>query len=233
MDKFCAMPVFTSFLEKKIYRENCRVYISYFINFIVELHYTCTLVWILVELRLTAVYCVMSRFFIEPSPEMAESFIYPCGACSKRVSAHMRAIQCDLCNYWNHIKCDRIEPSHYEKLKKSDVAQQHFCRLCKEELFPFQSLDNDQYISSVLCNVNVNDNLNLQINPPPRLKTLFSDLNDRNNEESLINCEYYDYSKSIPHTKDKNKSIFHMNAASLNKHKDELETALSLISNSM
>ena len=172
----------------------------------------------------------MSRYFNEPPPDLADNFIYPCGVCNRKVGDHMRAIQCDLCNYWNHMKCDQIEPSHYEKLKKPENTQHHFCRLCKEEHFPFQSLDNDLFISSVLHNVIVNDNLNLQINPPPRLKTLFSDLNDRNDEECLINCEYYDYSKPIPHTKDKNKSIFHMNAASLNKHKDELITALSLCS---
>ena len=169
------------------------------------------------------------RYFNDPSPEDADNFIYPCGICNKRVGTHMRAIQCDLCNYWNHIKCDGIEASHYVILKKSDNTHQHYCKLCREENLPFQTIDNDQYLSSIIHDVNVSDDLNLLINPPPRLKTLFTDLNDRNNEESLINCEYYDYSKPIPHTKDKNKAFFHMNIASLNKHKEELETALSLL----
>ena len=140
----------------------------------------------------------------------------------------MRALQCDLCNFWVHIKCDRIEPSHYEKLKNS--TQHHYCRQCKEEHFPFQSLDNDQFIASIVknINVNVNDDLNLQLDPPPRLRTLFNDLNDRN-EDSQINCEYYDYSTKIPYTNDKSKALYHMNIASLNLHKDELETALSLL----
>ncbi len=102
----------------------------------------------------------MSRYFSEPPPEDAENFIYPCGICNKRVSHHMRATQCDLCNYWSHIKCDGIDASHYAILKKSDNTRDHYCKLCKEEHFPFQSLDNEQYVSSILCNVNVDVNLN-------------------------------------------------------------------------
>ncbi len=169
----------------------------------------------------------MSRYFVDPPPENAENFSYPCGACNRNVAKRMRAIQCDICNFWTHIKCDRIEPSHYEILKKSDSLH-HYCKRCKEEHFPFQTLDNEQVIASVVHNVNINDDLNLQVNPPPRLRSLFNDLNDRN-EDSQINCEYYDYSDRIPFTKDRNKALFHMNIASLNLHKDELVTALSLL----
>ncbi len=167
------------------------------------------------------------RYFQDPPPEEAETFIYSCGACNKTVGKRMRAIQCDLCNFWNHIKCDQIEPSHYEVLKKSDT-QHHYCKRCKEEHFPFQSLENEQYIASIIHNVNIDDDLNLKINAPPRLRSLFDELNNRN-EDSQINCEYYDYSDSIPYTNDKNKALCHMNIASLNLHKDELETALSLL----
>ena len=58
------------------------------------------------------------RYFLDPPPEMEENFVFPCGVCGKRVGKRMRAIKCDLCNYWNHIKCDGVEPTHYEILKK-------------------------------------------------------------------------------------------------------------------
>ena len=159
---------------------------------------------------------------------MEENFVFPCGVCDKRVGKRMRAIKCDLCNYWNHIKCDGVEPTHYENLKKSDVSVDHYCKLCKEEIFPFQSIHNENYIASVVNGIEIKEDLNLKINPSPRLRTLFHDLNEQN-EETLINCEYYDYSKSIPTSNVKNKSIFHMNIASLSKHKEELEAALSLL----
>ncbi len=168
------------------------------------------------------------RYFVDPPIEDAENFIYPCGTCNKRLGKRMRAIRCDLCNFWNHIKCDGIEPSHYEILKNPKNTQHHYCKRCKEEYLPFQTLDNEQYIASIIHNVNINEDLNLRINPPPRLRSLFNDLNDRN-EDSQINCEYYDYSLPIPYSNGKNKALFHMNIASLNLHKDEMETALSLL----
>ena len=140
----------------------------------------------------------------------------------------MRAIKCDLCNYWNHIKCDGVEPNHYEILKKSDDSVDHYCKLCKEEIFPFQSIQNENYIASVVNGIEIKEELNLKINPSPRLRTLFHDLNEQN-EETLINCEYYDYSKPIPMSNAKSKSIFHMNIASLFKHKEKLEAVLSLL----
>ena len=66
--------------------------------------------------------------------------------------------------------------------------------------------------------------------PSPKTKNLFTDLNDRNDEdETLINCEYYDYTTPIPTADKKKKAIFHLNIASLNLHKEELETSLSLL----
>ena len=102
------------------------------------------------------------------------NFNFPCGACNKTVGKRMRAIQCDLCNYWTHIKCDGIEPSHYEILKKSDTTQHHYCKACKEEHFPFQTLNDEQYAASIVNNVNINDDLNLKITPTPRLRSLFN-----------------------------------------------------------
>ncbi len=179
------------------------------------------------------------RNFVVPPPDDVENSSFPCGACNKRMGPRMKAVQCALCKYFNHIKCDGVDVSHYEKLKKSsslvvhnriysDDSMHHYCKLCREELFPFQTLQTEQYMASIIHNVDISDDLNLQINPPPRLKVLFNDLNDRN-EDSPINCEYYDYSKPIPNSKNKNKAFFHMNIASLGLHKEELETALSLL----
>ena len=168
------------------------------------------------------------RYFVDPPPGMEENFVFPCGVCNKRVGKKMRALQCNLCNYWNHIKCDGVEPTHYEILKNTDDSVDHFCKLCKEEIFPFQAIHNENYIASVVNGIEIKEDLNLNISPSPRLRTLFHDLNEQN-EENLINCEYYDYSQSIPLSNVKNKSIFHMNIASLSKHKDELEAALSLL----
>ena len=169
------------------------------------------------------------RFFTEPSENVRENFIYPCGTCNRRVGKRMRAVQCDICNFWNHIKCDGVDPKYYEKLKTNPNIF-HVCLICREELFPFQQLSNDDYTASIIHNINIDDNLNLEVLPSPIRNALFSDLNNcQNDEQSSINCEYYDYSKKIPNIGNKNTGIFHLNIASLGMHKDELEAALSLL----
>ena len=170
------------------------------------------------------------RFFTEPHPD-AVNPSYPCGVCSKKVGVRMRAVKCDICQYWNHIKCDNIDPYYYEILKKPENEKRHhFCKTCKEEMFPFQKVVNEQFEASISKHIPACENLNLQANPPPRLRNLFSDLNNRNAEdENLINCEYYDYKMPTLPTVNQKKSIFHMNIASLNLHKEELETSLSLL----
>ena len=66
---------------------------------------------------------------------------YPCGTCKKNITHRNKAFQCDICNYWNHIKCDGILPYDYDKFKKLPQAVQdkniHFCKKCKEDSIPF------------------------------------------------------------------------------------------------
>ena len=148
------------------------------------------------------------RYFHSP-PSDSINPRYPCGVCNKHVGLRMRAVKCDICQFRSHIKCEGIEPAHYEKLIDPKNNQHHFCKICKEEMFPFQKVHNEQFEASVTKNLTVYENINLQANPPPRLRNLFTDLNDRNDEdETLINCEYYDYTTPIPTADKKKESNF-------------------------
>ena len=158
------------------------------------------------------------RYFVVPAPGDMENTSFPCGACNRRMGPRMKAVQCAICNYFNHIKCDGVDSSYYEKLKKSASlvdhnrvysggSVHHYCGLCRGELFPFQTVQDEQYMASIIHGVEISDDLNLEVGAPPRLRVLFNELNDRN-EDSPINCEYYDYSKPIPNSKNKNKSFF-------------------------
>ncbi len=170
------------------------------------------------------------RHFEEP-PEDDPNPRYPCGICSKTVGQRMRAVQCDLCNYWNHIKCDEIDVNTYNLLKKSNESDLYYCKICKEEIFVFQTLNNDEFHASfVKNNVNFNENLNLKLSMSSAHKILFNDLDSLNKEDNnAINCSYYDYSSTIPNSNKKNNSMFHLNIASLGLHKEELVTSLSLL----
>ena len=126
------------------------------------------------------------------------------------------------------IKCDGIDNKTYEALKKS--SDSYYCKLCKEEIFAFQKLSDDQYQASIVKNVDINEDLNLRLTTSPVLNILFNDLDNHNkNESSAINCSYYDFSTPIPNAKKSNNSMFHLNLASLGLHKEELETSLSLL----
>jgi hypothetical protein len=45
---------------------------------------------------------------------------YPCTNCKKGVRSNQRAIQCDFCDEWTHMKCTTISLSQYNKLSTSD-----------------------------------------------------------------------------------------------------------------
>ena len=104
------------------------------------------------------------RYFEDPSEDHPNP-IYPCGICTKRVGQKMKAVQCDLCNFWNHIKCDGIDNKTYETMKKSKKLDLHYCKICKEEIFVFQNLSDEQYLASIVENVEINENLNFKLSP--------------------------------------------------------------------
>ena len=54
-----------------------------------------------------------------------------CFACSKAVTDKDKALQCDCCNYWHHINCEKVSALTYKNLismKESGVKW--YCRKC-------------------------------------------------------------------------------------------------------
>jgi DNA-directed RNA polymerase subunit RPC12/RpoP len=43
---------------------------------------------------------------------------YPCGICGRSVNSNHRAISCDNCEHWVHIKCSNISPVEYNNMCK-------------------------------------------------------------------------------------------------------------------
>ena len=156
--------------------------------------------------------------------------VYHCGICSKKVGVRHKSVQCDLCDKWNHIKCDEIDNKTYEALKKSSELEKYYCKLCKENIFAFKKLTDDEFLISVVKNININEDLNLQISPPPAIEMLLNDFSTHSNDESSpINCDYYHTTTHLPSSNNAKHSMFHLNLASLGLHKDELVAVLSLL----
>ena len=169
----------------------------------------------------------MVSYFEEPLEEVSS---FPCGICSKRIHKNHKYIICNLCNYRVHFKCNKED-------NKNKVWEHKLCIKCKEEAIPFQKLTDHQFFATSKGGINKDiDSLDLTIFPINRLKSFFKDINDLNtnlkdDEDNLeeINCNYLDIDEFHYKNKKDNLSLFHLNIASLCKHKEELETTLNLI----
>ena len=57
-----------------------------------------------------------------------------CPICSKKVANNHKAVLCDLCNTWVHIKCNQLSSNDYEQFKsKSDLN--FTCLKCTHSIF--------------------------------------------------------------------------------------------------
>ena len=175
----------------------------------------------------------MSRYFEEP---IGETSSLPCGICSKTIGINHRFIKCSICNYKVHIKCNKTDTKTYELMTKNTEPQ--FCIKCKEDIIPFQRITDQQFFATAEKGINKDiEGLNFSIFPSNRLKDYFKDINnlqsglnhDDEVDSPVLNCNYTDINSFDYQNKPNHLSLFHLNIASLPKHKDELETILNMI----
>ena len=75
---------------------------------------------------------------------------YPCGVCSKSVAKNHKAILCDLCNKWIHLKCNNLGKTDYVIFQdEKNADRQIFCINCISDNVPFSKLNNNKFITSV------------------------------------------------------------------------------------
>lgn len=67
----------------------------------------------------------------------------PCGICTKPVGKNHKAIQCDVCNFWIHIRCNDISPTQYNELIDNDESW--ICIKCLNSILPFGEIDHKSY----------------------------------------------------------------------------------------
>ena len=140
---------------------------------------------------------------------------YICRFCEKIIKTRDKAIWCDLCIKWSHIRCNYLDDLDYEHLKSHDEAW--YCKTCIQEILTF-------------CNKKINPNkINLgNAGIDPNLKNLLCQLNNLSEKENidnenLPNCKYRDisyFSNLDVELKSKCLSFFHLNINSLSKNFD-------------
>ena len=131
------------------------------------------------------------------STKILKNINYPCGICEKSVRINQKAIICDTCSLWTHIKCDGTSVNEYEELQNNDNDFSWHCLVCRIRLscsiFPFTLSDSIE-----LQNIQ-NSNSMRMLNSLPTFEIVYEvskfanldcndvDLNITNN----INCRYY------------------------------------------
>ena len=71
----------------------------------------------------------------------------PCGVCHKAVGENHRAICCDICEKWIHIKCNNLNNNDY-KFFQENSDEQFICVNCIAENIQFSKLNNNEFTIS-------------------------------------------------------------------------------------
>ena len=80
---------------------------------------------------------------------------YPCRICAKNVHDKDKAVQCDLCELWIHIKCNNLNYLDYRYLQNCDESW--YCIECCSTIFPFNSLSSNK--NFLACCANTDNNI--------------------------------------------------------------------------
>ena len=71
---------------------------------------------------------------------------FPCGICLKPVAKNHKAVKCDYCDLWIHIKCNKINTQTYNLLLNDNSAW--YCLLCSKKFIPFSTLNENEFHST-------------------------------------------------------------------------------------
>ena len=108
---------------------------------------------------------------------------YPCEVCKKSVLNQHKAICCDHCNQWVHIKCNDLNDLNYNLNSKNEFW---YRILCTSEILPFFTVNSVMSLPKGSLNKFTGAFINLM--------NQFNNFTDdkKENELKLPNCKYRD-----------------------------------------
>ena len=78
-----------------------------------------------------------------------------CSVCNRRVSDNQKALYCDICCTWVHLKCTLIDVEEYHRISNSN--DDWYCTRCLEDIFPFNStMDDMDFVNCLFSYSRVN-----------------------------------------------------------------------------
>ena len=154
--------------------------------------------------------------------------------CYKIVKTNQRAIQCDCCESWAHIKCNDISPTVREHLKyKSDLWHRLVCSIKTNlDSTPFTVCNNLE-----LTNINNSDSMRfLESLPNVDIVEQIVSFTEHASNDSNIEipakgtCKYYSVKEYQLLNEKSNFNIFHSNINGLESKLDNLHEFLTVSS---
>jgi len=103
--------------------------------------------------------------------------IFSCDICNKEVKDKQKAILCDNCLSWVHLKCNKLNDTDYKYLNKSNDPW--FCYSCNCKIFPFnQQISNNSADKNPIKQTRINF-------APNNLQSLFKEFNNLTDDTNL------------------------------------------------
>ena len=170
----------------------------------------------------------------------------PCGVCHKAVGENHRAICCDICEKWIHIKCNDLNNNDY-KFFQENSDEQFICVNCIAENIPFSKLNNNEFTISVKKGVINSSEKEINFVPSDFQQKVFDKLNSAINNNAFdldteieddddeviptIDCQYHnvDDFSSAKFNPTKTFSILPYNIHSIERHIEEFRVILKMI----
>lgn len=161
-----------------------------------------------------------------------------CKHCTKPVKDNCRAIQCNICQQWLHLKCTVLSVKEYNHLSQCD--EEWFCSYCNSSIFPFYHLDVYELAqlafnsnTACLCSQKISK---LRLDSLPCFEVMSSinsnpnlaDVDVDNHIPIVTNFDYYSvhdfHSNNLIHSSmaDNSFSALHLNIRSLAANYDSL-----------
>ena len=92
-----------------------------------------------------------------PTPETDK-----CISCETLVQISDKAIQCDVCNKWIHITCQKFSNKDYKYYQENENLP-FLCKICIKDCFPFSEMNNHQFL-----NLTKKDRINIPKETPSK-----------------------------------------------------------------
>ena len=167
---------------------------------------------------------------------------FPYRICAKAVHDKEKAVQRDLCELWIHVKCNNLNYLYYRYLQ--DYDESWYCVEYCSTMFPFNSLSSKKNFLACCTSTDRNimqwkdlgsDHNSLLLLKPSLILELSANQfknttpENGNDPEIISSSKHYGINEmhniKIPH-KNISRSLFYINACSLNKNYDDLQYLL-------